>query len=114
MPTISQRLSSVEGDAADITFAESIFKLYEGKTVEIYFSEKSGSILYSDFDVEQKVYVTGKVVGVLGNLLLLECTIDTPAQKYVKELSVNGWAITGVMERSDNIHISHIFQEMKR
>jgi hypothetical protein len=113
MTGLAGRISKV-GEHDGITYAESIFALYEGKTIEVYLSEKSGSIMYSDFDVEQKVYVTGKVVGVLGNLLLLECRIDTPAQNFVKEISINGWAITGVMEKGGNIHISHIFQEMKR
>jgi hypothetical protein len=115
MGRIAKRLANLE-DNDDSSFAENIYDLYAGKTVEIYLGEKSGSLFYSDFDVEQKVYVTGKIVGALGKLLLIECTIQTPKKVFVKEVSVNAWAITGVMEKStnDTVHISHIFQEMKR
>jgi hypothetical protein len=109
--TLAKKLGNLE----DNTFAESIYELYKGRTIEVYVGEKSGSIQYADFDVEQKVYVTGVPVGAHGQLLLMKCTIVTPAQTFVVDVSINAWGITGVMEQQDDgIHISHIFQEMRR
>lgn len=105
------------GEISDETthFGESIAELFDGKVVEIYLGEKSGSTYYSDYDVEQKVYVTGKVIGGKGQLLMIECEIVTPAQTYVIPMAINAWAITGVIEyRPRQPHISHIFQEMRR
>jgi len=105
------------GDISDETthFGESIAELFAGKEVEIYLGEKSGSVYYSDFDVEQKVYVTGKVLGGKGQLLLILCDIITPAKTYQIPMAINAWAITGVIERKQGQpHISHIFQEIRR
>ena len=97
-------------------FAEQIYNLYAGKEVEIYLGEKSGSHYYSDYDVENKVYVTGTVVGAAGHLLLLDCKIDTPSASYTVELAINAWSITGVIQKpkENTIHISYLFQEARR
>ena len=111
MTSLSKKLANLE----DETFAESLYALYKGKTVELYVGEKSGSIQYADFDVEQKVYITGEPIGAHGQLLMMRCTIVTPAKTFVIDVGINGWGITGVMERqNDGMHISHIFQEMRR
>jgi hypothetical protein len=105
-----------EIDDSTTHFGESLAELFAGKTVEIYLGEKSGSTYYSDYDVEQKVYVTGKILGGKGQLLLIECEVVTPAATFHIPMALNGWAITGVVEHvpGRKIHISHLFQEIRR
>jgi hypothetical protein len=110
--TLIKKLANLEEGYA---FAESIYHLYKGKTIEVYLGEKSGSLQYADFDVEQKVYVTGEPVGAHGQLLLMKCVVATSARTFVVDVSINAWSIVGVMQRQDDgLHISHIFQEMRR
>jgi len=105
------------GEISDNTthFGESIAELFAGKEVEIYLGEKSGSVQYADFDVEQKVYVVGRILGGKGQLLLILCDVVTPAKTYKIPMAINAWSITGVIERKKKQpHISHIFQEIRR
>ena len=97
-------------------FAEQIYNLYAGEVIEVYLGEKSGSHYYSDYDKENKVYVTGRVVGAAGHLLLLDCEITTQEKTYVTELAINAWSITGVMRKptENTIHISYLFDEARR
>jgi hypothetical protein len=115
MVSVLKMLGEIEDTSTH--FGESIAELYAGKTVEVYLGEKSGSTYYSDHDIEQKIYVTGKVLGGKGQLLLLECEVQTMLETTTIELCLNSWSITGVMEARTGphpIHISYLFQEIRR
>lgn len=96
-------------------FGEMIAELFAGKTVEIYLGEKSGSTFYSDHDIEQKIFVTGKILGAKADLLLVECEIMTPTKLFHIPMAINSWSITGVIEHvPGQPNISCIFQEIRR
>ena len=104
-------LTGLEGK----TYAEALANLYEGQLVEVYFGESSGNNYYSDYDVENKVYSTGYIVGAIGSLLLMDIEIFAKGKQVVKRLSLNGFSITGVMPViDDGVHITALFKESKR
>lgn len=94
----------------EYSLAQVIAEKYLGKNVQIYFGETSGYTHYSDFDIEQKTYIEGKVISAKGTVLVLECNIDTPAGDYVREVIISCWNITAIMEKAAGVQITHLFQ----
>lgn len=98
------------------TIAEAIGHLYKDKVIQIYLGESGGSTHYSDFDIEQKIYMEGKVLWTRGNVIALESIIETQDGKtYPKTVLVNAWAVTSVMEKEkDGVEISMVMKGMRR
>jgi|SRR5690606_31883161 len=94
----------------EYTIAQAIAEKYLGKYIQIYFGETAGSTHYSDFDIEQKMYLEGKVLSAKGMVLFLECEIKTPSNSYVREVMVNCWGIIAIVEKNGNSQITHLFQ----
>lgn len=97
------------------TIAEAIGHFYTGEVVQLYFGESGGTTNYADYDIEQKIYIEGRVVWSKGMVIMLEVDVVTPTTSIKKEVLVNGWGITAVMPKGKgNVQISHIIQGTKR
>lgn len=98
------------------TIAEAVGALYLGKVIQVYFGENGGTTNYADYDVEQKIYVEGKVLWSKGNVIMLECIVQTPAGgQYPKKLLINTFAVSSIMEKgTENITIAHLMQGTRR
>lgn len=96
--------------------ADAIAEMYIGKVIQIYLGEAGGTTKYSDYDIEQKIYIEGKVLWAKGLVIALQCDIVTPARTYRKQILINAWGISAVMPVSeeDNVQISHIIQGTRR
>ena len=98
------------------TIAEAIGQFYTGKTIQIYCGEDGGTTKYSDFNIEQKIYIEGKVKWASGMVICLECDVSTANQQIFKEVLINAWGITAVMPTGGpgTVQISHIMRGMRR
>lgn len=98
------------------SIAEAIGHLYKDEVIQIYFGESGGTTNYADYDIEQKIFVEGKVIWARGDVILLSCLVQTGNGKiYTKELLINTFAISTVMKKgNDGVQISHIMQGTRR
>jgi hypothetical protein len=99
------------------TYAEELARRYKGHDVQIYFNESSGTSHYADDDKEQKLYMTGKIQAAFGDLLVVHATSKGADGVVVREVSLFGWSITGVMPvhgDGDRVHISRFFKPTRR
>jgi hypothetical protein len=104
-------------DKYEMTHAESWSKLYKDQFVELYLSEKSGNSFYSDNDRENKIYTSGYVREAVGPVLIFDAVLQTNVETIMKQIAINGWAITAVMPKpavGDKTHITQFFQERRR
>lgn len=91
------------------TMGEIIAEKYAGEVVQVYFGETGGRYHYSDFDVDQKIYVEGKVLWARGMVLALECQVNTPTKNFTKEIIINCWNVSSVMKKDNEIQITYLF-----
>lgn len=100
----------------DKTLSESIIEYFGiGAEVDIYFSESAGSTFYAENDIEDKIFVSGRIMGAIGKGLIVETVVSTPVNNFVKTVMLNDWAITGVMKKeNDGIRITKVFQEARK
>ena len=108
-----------EPDSIDVhlkyeTIAEAIGHLYLGKVIQVYLGEAGGSTHYADFDIEQKIFMEGKVLWAKGNVFALECQVETPSKNYTTTVLVNAWSVTSVMEKQGKINISMVMKGLRR
>lgn len=93
------------------TIAEAIGHFYTGEVVQIYLGETGGTTNYSDFDLEQKIYIEGKVNWAKGMVISLTVDVSTQNKPIFKTVLINAWSITAVMLKgSEGIQISHIMR----
>jgi hypothetical protein len=82
-----------------------------GKEVQVYFSNTNKILKYSDYDLEQNLYVEGTVKWASGPYFGISCEVSGPNnQKAVKEMVLNSWAVLGVMEIDGNVRFRHIMK----
>jgi hypothetical protein len=86
-----------------MTHAEDIFSVYKDEPVEIFVDGIIGRQMYNDYEVEEKAIIEGIVRGAVGEMLVLECELSTPAQNYKCEILVNGWTIKAIIKKSQNV-----------
>jgi len=97
------------------TIADAIADLYIGEVLQIYLGESGGTTNYADYDVDQKIFIEGRVLWAKGLVIAVECGVVTPNKIYKKVILINAWGITAVMPKGDDgIQISHIIQGTKR
>jgi hypothetical protein len=98
------------------TIAEAIGYLYLNKVVQVYLGETGGSTHYADFDIDQKIFMQGKVLWAKGNVIALECEVNTTSKTHKTTVLVNAWSVTSVMEKSENnsIDISMVMKGLRR
>lgn len=94
------------------TIAEAIDYYYRGEVVQIFCGDAGGAQNYSDFDIEEKLYIEGKVLWGKHMLLALECEFELDGKKYKKNIFVNGWNIHSAIKSEDNkkIKINSLFK----
>lgn len=96
--------------SADSSMGDIIGEMYAGEIIQVYFGETGGRSHYSDFDIDQKIYLEGKVLWAKGMVLALECEVKTPSSSYIKEVLINCWNIYSVMKKTNDIQITYLFQ----
>lgn len=105
-----KKLKGLEGKP----YGECLAEYFKGEEVELYFGESSGTTYYADYDVDQKVCLTGKIIGAVGEMVIVEAKVkdDFPT----REVAIHAWAIVGCSktDKGKKIKLSHIFREMKR
>lgn len=94
----------------EYTISQAIVEKYNGEVIQLYYGETSGSTRYSDFDIEQKLYLEGKVLWGKGMVLALECQIESANGSYKREVLVSCWNIIAVTKKTPGIQITHLFQ----
>lgn len=93
------------------TIADAIGHFYTGEIVQIYLGETGGTTNYSDYDLEQKIYIEGKVEWSKGKVIYLTVDVSTPNKPIFKTVLINADVITAVMPKgSEGIQISHIMR----
>lgn len=83
------------------TYGEKLYERYKDQIVELYIGDDNGVRSYSDFDVYQKSFIRGKLIGADGDLIELEVIIETPERNYKDILCIHSWCIKGAMKYSN-------------
>lgn len=94
------------------TYAEALFSKYQGKKVEILFDTDWGFQKWADFDVSNKPFIIGQIVGAIDSCLDIEVEISTGVGNVKRLISVNAWNIMSVAEYNE--HVPHIFAFTKQ
>lgn len=93
------KLADFENDNSIQTIAEAIGKIYKDKVIQVYWAESGGTISYSDFDLNQNMYMEGKVLWGRGDVFALEVNYVTANESRTKQVIFNAWGITLIAEK---------------
>ena len=100
------------------TFAMAIYDKLKGQDVEIYCGGTSRVFKFCESDNSLLSIVHGVVTGVMGDCLVVECTVT--GKNISNTLYINAWAIQSIMPLKDGITINEVYlddisiQEHKR
>jgi hypothetical protein len=90
-------------------FGDKIRELYKDKFVQLRFNDSKEINKYSDFDLERKTTLFGRVIDAEGQALVLEVQVNTPKLSFKKKVLVNVWFISSIMEITDDIRLENLF-----
>ena len=80
------------------TYAEALVKKYKGKTVEILFDSEWGKRFYSEYEVNNKATLVGKIIDSDSICLNVEVEIKSSSSSHKRIVSINTWMILSVTE----------------
>lgn len=90
------------------THAKAIIQHFANKHCDIYVSEHTGKVLYSDHELEQLSLIRGTVIEAVGPMLVVMCNITTAGSGDSVKVLINGWSIVSIMEHKDNISLLQV------
>jgi hypothetical protein len=97
-------------DVEDIkTIAEAIGQIYKDKIIQVYWGESGGVINYADFDINQNMYLEGRVLWGRGDVFAVEVDYQINGKDYKKQVIFNAWGVTMIAEKTDNLNVTVIF-----
>lgn len=99
-----------EGNEHVNSLAEAIGYIYKDKIVQVYWGESGGSTKYSDYNINQNMYIEGKVLWGQGHVFAIEVEFETNSKKYKKQVLLHEINITLVAEKTDDLNLTAIFQ----
>lgn len=91
------------------TIAEAIGRIYKDKIIQVYWGESGGVINYADFDINQNMYIEGRVLWGRGDVFAMEVFYQTNGKEYKKHVVFNAWGVTMMAEKTDNMNVTAIF-----
>lgn len=94
------------------SFGDAVAQLYKGKKVQIYLGEGGETTHWADYDIEHKIWIEGEILWASGTVLLVRCeAISNEAKKYTKDILINTFSISCLMEVStDGVQISNFMK----
>lgn len=91
------------------TFAEAAYNRYKNENVEIFTGNQTGIQLYNDFQAQEQATIAGKLIGVDGDMLIVETTVVTPERSFKCEVLVNCFHIETIIKQSYNVGLLTIY-----
>ena len=92
------------------TIAEAIGKIYQGKTIQLYWGEAGCTTNYADYLVHQNMFIEGVVLWGRGDVFAVECEYIYNNKTRKKQVIVNAWHTTMVTLKDDGPNIDIIFK----
>jgi len=99
---------------SDKTYSELVASRLVGKLVEVHTGDTRHSHQYSDYTINKKSIIIGKLVEAIGDVIVIDCVLTDDRNKQVAgsvKAYVNGWNVLLIAECKQTTTVANIYAD---
>jgi hypothetical protein len=84
-----------------------------GESVEIYCGSSKRTVQYSDYEINERAVVRGKLKNIVGDCIVVECSFKNgeTLKVHTNDIYINAWSVSGVCVPDASLSIVDMFIE---